>query len=219
MDIPAPTSATRWAPLDPSSAAELFARAPVRWWLSGGTALDHWLGRAVQERPRTSVSTIRHDLAVLLDVLPAGLSAWAPAEAGDGCWQKVSAMDEDADLQRVWIHDDGAGVWTLQVNVEDGAERAWMYRRDPRLQLPWDVAVLDIAGLPTGAPEVQLIWKALRPTPEDDADKDAVLPRLSEDARARWERALLSIHPHSSWAIHVRSPVFPAKASWRGRGR
>lgn len=102
----------------------------------------------------------------------------------------------------------------LQVNVEDGTPTRWLYRRDPRLQLPWDQAVLDVGGIPTGAPAVQLIWKALRPRPQDDADKDAVLPALPDDERARLERALLSIHPHSSWAIHVRSPFAPGKSSW-----
>lgn len=102
--------------------------------------------------------------------------------------------------------------------MEDGSDRAWLYRRDSRLQLPWDAAVLDLDGIPTGAPEVQLVWKALRPRPEDDLDKDAVLPHLSEEKRSWWQRAILTIHPHSTWAIHVRSPLTPAKSSWN-RGR
>ena len=85
---------------------------------------------------------------------------------------------------------------------------------DARLQLPWDRAVLDVGGVPTGAPEVQLLWKCFSVRPEDDVDKDAVLPLLSADARAWWEKALLRIHPHSSWTIPVRSPMFPARASW-----
>ena len=54
----------------------------------------------------------------------------------------------------------------------------------------------------------------LRPRPEDELDKDAVFPKLSDEARAWWERAILSIHPHSTWSIHVRTPLTPAKASW-----
>ncbi|MEV4737519.1 MULTISPECIES: hypothetical protein [unclassified Microbacterium] len=116
------------------------------------------------------------------------------------------------------ILNDSSTEWVLQVNVEDGGERAWVYKRDPRLQLPWDRAVRDIGGVPTGAPEVQLVWKALRPRPEDDVDKDAVLAALDPDARAWYEQAILSIHPHSTWSIHVRSPFAPTKASW-GRKR
>lgn len=120
----------------------------------------------------------------------------------------------DADLQPVRIHDERTASWVLQINLEDGTEHAWLYRRDPRLQLPWDRAVLDIDGIPTGAPEVQLTWKALRPRAQDDVDKDAVLPELSDQAQAWFERAILSIHPHSTWSIQVRSPFAPAKPSW-----
>ncbi|GGD65917.1 hypothetical protein GCM10007269_06430 [Microbacterium murale] len=50
---------------------------------------------------------------------------------------------QDADLQPVLIRDEKADAWVLQVNAEDGAPCAWVYKRDPRLTLPWDRAVLD----------------------------------------------------------------------------
>jgi len=149
--------------------------------------------------------------------LPAGYSAWVPR--GDGDVQAWADASEDEDLQPVRILDDTSRTWVLQVNVEDGIDRAWVYRRDPRLQLPWDRAVLDVEGIPTGAPEVQLVWKALRPRPEDVLDRNAIVPALSDEARAWYERAILSIHPHSSWSISVRSPFAPAKASWNRKGR
>jgi len=213
MPSTAPTSATPWAPLDPEAVARLLAPASIRWWLSGGAALDRWLGRAIRPRPNTDVSVTASDLAALLDALPAQLTAWIPSD-GEGAASPFADSAPDADVQPVLIHDDERNVWVLQVNVEDGAPRAWVYKRDPRLQLPWDRAVLDIDGIPTGAPEVQLVWKALRPRPEDDVDKDAVVAELSDESRAWYERAILSIHPHSSWSIHVRSPFAPAKASW-----
>jgi len=144
--------------------------------------------------------------------LPAGFTAWAPA--GEDAVIPWADAPDDADVQPVRIQDERSGAWVLQVNVEDGTEHAWLYRRDPRLQLPWDRAVLEVDGIPTGAPEVQLVWKALRPRPEDDLDKDVVLPQLSDEARSWFERAILSVHPHSNWSIHVRSPFAPAKASW-----
>lgn len=212
MASPAPTPATPWERLAPDAVAALLAGTPARWWLSGGAALDRWLGAPIRERGNTDVSTISRDLARLIDALPAGFTAWAMLDEDD--LVRFDEAPEDADIQPVLIHDDEKGAWVLQVNVEDGIDRAWLYRRDPRLQLPWDRAVLEIDDIPTGAPEVQLVWKALRPRPEDEVDKDAVLPTLSDEARAFYETALLRIHPHSTWAIHVRSPLTPAKASW-----
>lgn len=211
-------SATPWEPLDPQAVAELLSAASVRWWLSGGVALDRWLGRAIRPRPNIDVSVVAADLSGLVASLPEGFSAWASADEGD---EMISFLDaaSDADLQPVLVRDDAKGAWVLQINVEDGAPRVWVYKRDPRLTLPWDRAVLDVDGIPTGAPEVQLVWKALRPRPEDAVDKDALVPVLDDEAVSFYETALLRIHPHSTWAIHVRSPFAPAKASWNKKDR
>ncbi|WP_369045740.1 hypothetical protein [Sinomonas sp. P10A9] len=212
MASSAPTPETRWEPLAAQAVADLLASSPVRWWLSGGVALDRWLGAPIRERSNTDVSVVFGDLPQLVASLPAEYDAWAVRDDDD--LVPFAEIQEGDEVQPVLVRDVEQDAWVLKVNVEDGAPRAWVYKRDPRLQLPWDRAVLDIDGIPTGAPEVQLVWKALRPRPEDDVDKDAVLLRLSDEARAWYERCILSIHPHSSWSIHVRSPFAPAKASW-----
>lgn len=211
MSSATPSPTGPWAPLAVEVLASLLGPADARWWLSGGAALDRWLGAPIRPRENIDVSTTLGDLPTLLGVLPPQWSAWAPD--GDEVMPLADAA-EDADVQPVLIRDDDAGTWVVRINLEDGAPRAWVYRRDARLQLPWDRAVLDIDGIPTGAPEVQLVWKCFSPRPEDDVDKDAVLPHLPDAARAWWERALLTVHPHSSWTIPVRSPLFPARASW-----
>ncbi|WP_062518390.1 hypothetical protein [Demequina gelatinilytica] len=211
MSTATPSLAAPWTALTAEAVAGLLGPADARWWLSGGAALDRWLGTPIRPRENIDVSTLPSDLDAVLQALPAGWSAWVPD--GDGL-VPYAELAEDAAPQPVLVHDDDAGSWVLRINVEDGAPRAWVYRRDARLQLPWDRAVLDLDGIPTGAPEVQLVWKCFSPRPEDDADKDAVLPHLSEEARAWWERTLLTVHPHSSWTIPVRSPMFPARASW-----
>lgn len=211
MTVAAPTFDLPWDALTPEAVASLFAASPVRWWLSGGAALDRWLGEPIRERRNIDASVVLADLPALIESLPEGVDAWAVRDERLVPFAEVTAEDE---VQPVLVRDIGRDVWVLRINVEDGAPRAWVYKRDPRLNLAWDRAVLDLGGIPTGAPEVQLVWKALRPRPEDDVDKDAVVPKLSDEARAWYERCILSIHPHSSWSIHVRSPFAPAKASW-----
>lgn len=211
----APSLDLPWLSPTPREVADLLGGVTARWWLSGGAALQHWLGRPIRELPNTDVSTTARDLEQFVGALPAQLSAWVD---GDDGLVPFTDADREAELQPVYVHDDVSDVWALRVNVEDGIDRAWLYRRDPRLQLPWERAVVDVDGVPTGAPEVQLVWKALRPRPEDEVDRAAVLPELTEDAVAFYETALLRIHPHSTWAIHVRSPFAPAKASWNRPG-
>lgn len=181
----------------------------MRWWLSGGVALDHWLGRSVRERSHTDASTTPADVRGVIEALPSTYSVWAP----DGEDAVIPWADAaiDSDLQPLRIRDERTGAWVLQLKLEDGDERAWLYRRDPRLQLPWDRAVLDVGGISTGAPEIQLLWKALRPRREDDVDKDAVLPELSKEARAWFERATLSIHPTRRGRSTCEAPSRPRR--------
>ncbi|KJL21401.1 hypothetical protein RN51_02421 [Microbacterium oxydans] len=218
MTTPVLGSATPWQPTDVGGVIALLGDSPVRWWVSGGVALDRWLGREIRTRPNTDVSVIASDLPALVDGLPAGFTVWAPAEA-EGYVVPFDEAPGDSDRQPVLVRDESREMWVLQVNVEDGTRDAWVYKRDPRLTLPWERAVVDLDGVPIGAPQLQLVWKALRPRPEDDLDKDAVLAVLDDDARGWYERAILSIHPHSTWSIHVRSPFAPAKASWNRTSR
>jgi len=211
MSSSAPTASTPWRRLDDVEVAALLTDAPVRWWLSGGSAYDRWLGSPIRERDRVTVAIPMAGADDLVAALPENLSAWMPL--GDAL-EPWAGYAEAGDLPAFQVFDAESGSWILQVDLEDGTADRWLYRRDARLQLPWEQAVLDVNGVPTGAPEVQLVWKALRPYPEDEADKDVVLPRLDEEARAWWEKAILRIHPHSTWSIHVRSPLTPAKASW-----
>lgn len=206
--IQPPAAHTAWQPWTPRQAAEHLAGGAARWWVSGGSAIDLYLGRPA-ERDDLDLSTTAADLRPLCASLPDGVSAWADLE---GSLLPLAKVPDDADLQRVLLHQ--ADAWVAELHIEDGAPKAWLYRRDPRLQLPWDKAIIDVDTIPTGAPEVQLLWKALRPTPRDDADLAAVLPGLTDQQRSWLDTALLRIHPHSSWAIHVRSPFAPAKASW-----
>ncbi len=206
-----PSLDTPWTRLDAASVADLLADTEARWWLSGGSAYDQWRGEPLRERDRTTISTVYTQLDDIVGSLPDGMSCWA--RIGDEL-VRWSDLPDGADIPSAWIFDAAMDAWVLQINLEDGTADRWVYRRDPRLQLPWEKAVLDIDDIPTGAPEVQLVWKALRPYPDDEADKDVILPALPEEARTWWEKAILSIHPHSTWSIHVRSPFAPAKASW-----
>ncbi|MEL4503522.1 hypothetical protein AAEX63_01145 [Luteococcus sp. H138] len=206
-DLP-PSADTPWRPWTPRQAAERLAGCQARWWVSGGSAVDLHLHQE-SDRQDLDLSTAAGDLRPLCVSLPDGVTVWADL---DGALLPLADVPDDADLQRALWHENGA--WVAELHVEDGAPKAWLYRRDPRLQMPWDKATIDIDGIPTGAPEVQLLWKALRPNPRDDADLAAVLPTLTDRQRSWLETALLRIHPHSSWAIHMRSPFAPAKASW-----
>jgi hypothetical protein len=189
----------RWQPLEVATVAVMLERSDARWWLSGGRAIDHWVGRTTRAHGDIDVSTLRSNLQQLLAVLPAGLE---PVAAMGGQLRPLADHVDDPALHNIWVRDHGR--WLLQLNVEDGDERCWRYRRDPRITLPWDRAVAVVRTVPTGTPATQLLWKSAAPRPRDDADCAAVRHTLSGDEREWLRGAIRTAHPDSPWALAIR---------------
>ena len=61
-------------------------------------------------------------------------------------------------------------TWVLDLTLGDGTDHDWIYRRDPSVQIQWDVAVLRTAdGIPYLAPDLQLLFKSKGLRPKDDS--------------------------------------------------
>jgi hypothetical protein len=179
--------------------AAILTPSDARWWLSGGYAIDHWLGRTTRSHGDIDVSTVRSDLQRLLAVLPAPLE---PVAAMSGRLRPLVQHVDDPALRNIWVRD--GEHWALQINLEDGDERYWRYRRDPRITLPWNRAIAVVRGVPTGTPATQLLWKSAAPRPCDDADCAAVRHNLSSDDREWLRDAIRTAHPDSPWALPVQ---------------
>jgi hypothetical protein len=189
-----------WSPLSVRAVASLLQDCPARWWLSGGWAIDHWLGTVTRSHGDIDVSTLRPELPTVLGSLPGHLEPFA---AVDGYLHPLTSRVDDSDVHNVWLRDERCGRWVFQVNVEAGDQGVWRYRRDPRIALPWERAVRCVSGVPTGFPAVQLLWKSPRPRPEDDADLASALKVLSAGERHRLAEAMRTAHPCSPWVPQV----------------
>ena|SRR5215472_8077711 len=76
----------------------------------------------------------------------------------------------------------------------------WVYRRDPRVTLAWDLlSVESRLGVTVLSPEVVLLFKATGRRARDQADFDALLPRLADRQRAWLREALGIAHPGHRW--------------------
>ncbi|MEV4828035.1 nucleotidyltransferase domain-containing protein [Micromonospora sp. CA-248260] len=190
-----------WSALSVAEVHELFAGCPTRWWLSGGWAIDHWHGSPSRPHGDIDVSTLRPALPALLHALPADLRPFA---ARRGHLFPLADGHDATGLHNIWVYDAGRDRFVLQINLEDGAETDWRYRRDPRITLPWESAVVSVRAVPTGTPGTQLLWKSPDPRPRDEHDLD-VARHLLTPAQRRWLRdAVRLAHPHSPWADDPR---------------
>jgi hypothetical protein len=190
-----------WAPLSLSQTIELFSDAPFRWWIGGGHALELFVGRSWREHSDTDVGLLRDDAPGLRAVL----DGWDVQVAAAGELSPWSGAVPRADLHQnnLWCRRSATGEWALDVTVGDGDDTDWIYRRDASLRVPWAHAiVVNAAGVPYLAPELQLLFKSKDLRPKDDLDAHEVIPALDAGRRARLSVVLPADH---SWQSLLRA--------------
>ncbi|WP_147918084.1 nucleotidyltransferase domain-containing protein [Ruania zhangjianzhongii] len=185
-----------WRPLTVDAVIALLGSSSTRWWLSGGCGLDHWLGRTTREHGDIDVSVIREDWRRLVAELPTRLELLA---AMSGALLPLAECADDPALHNIWVRSAETGEFVLQINIEDGDQHLWRYRRLPAITRAWAHAVESVRGVPTVNPAVQLLWKSARPVDKDDEDRAAILPVLTRTDRRWLTDAIERAHPQSPW--------------------
>jgi hypothetical protein len=183
-----------WEPLDLKAVVETFSSALFRWWISGGHALDLHLGRTWRYHEDTDVGVVRGDLSSL----HALLFHWDLHVAAAG--RLTPWRGEPLELARhqnnVWCRLAADGPWVLDVTIGEGSDENWIYRRDPSVLVPWDMAVLRTTdGIPYLAPELQLLYKSKGQRSKDEVDAAEVIPSLDARQRELLSRLLEPDHP------------------------
>lgn len=187
----------RWKPFDVGQVVSLLHTVPVRWWLSGGLALDQFLGFASREHRDIDVSVVRSDWAVLQAAVQPGLNIWT---AHEGVLYTAGARGVDDQVHNLWARQGKQGPWRVQFNLEDVADGMWRYRRDSRIQLSLDELTWHSGQLRCIRPAVQMLWKAHTPTAKDERDYEAVVIRMNATDRLWLGEAIRLAHPLSPWA-------------------
>jgi len=163
-----------WESLRPADAAELLGELDAPWWIAGGWALD---ALAPREHGDLDVMVLRRDLPRVASALRG--------------WE----LDEKANC--LWARPAGSASWHLELVLDDADGDTWRYRRDARVTRP--LASLGAVGGPL-APEVVLLYKAKDDGETARRDFAAVVPLLSDRARAWLRDAVALAHPDS---VHV----------------
>jgi hypothetical protein len=183
-----------WDPLTVGAVFALFREAPFRWWISGGHALEQHLDRSWRSHDDIDIGIVRSDATKLGSTL----RGWDihVAAAGRLTPWRVDDLAEALHQNNLWCRRTPGGPWLLDVTINAGNEREWVYRRDSQIRIPWDDAVhTSAAGVPYLAPELQLLFKSTHPRDKDDIDALEVIPALDGSRRGRLARLLPAQHP------------------------
>jgi hypothetical protein len=90
--------------------------------------------------------------------------------------------------------------------IADTNDEHWLFRRDARLFRPLTTIGLRTAdSIPYLAPEIQLLYKAKKSRPKDEADFASTLPYLNRESRQWLAQALTIVHPNHPWLVPLEN--------------
>lgn len=146
-----------WEPYDVDTVATVMRTTDLVWWLSGGCALDRFVGRRTRTHGDIDISVRNDQLPRVAAQLEAHLELQI---ARDGKLSPLDSGSPDESVHGLWARAVGGGPWRLQINLEPCSGEEWIYRRDPRVHRPLGEVIQRREGLPCVNPAVQLLWKA-----------------------------------------------------------
>lgn len=191
-----------WRTLTPQEAVVLLSELRTPWWIAGGWALDLYLGKATRAHKDLDVGIFRHDAEIVRAALP----DWGFFEARNGILSPLAMGDAPgADVNSLWCKRTSASRWELELMLDRSDGEVWIFRRDARITYPLSSAIRrNPEGIAYLAPEIQLLYKARATRPEDQADFDHVVPRLTQDAKTWLRESLLRFDPEHVWISKLK---------------
>jgi hypothetical protein len=171
------------------------------WFVSGGWAIDLFLGQVTRDHEDVELGIARADQAAL----HAHLNGWSLSKAISGEWIPWSA-DERLELPvfqvRAQRADDVPDEFEFFLNeIVDGV---WRSRRNQAITRPAaELALRTPGGIPFLAPEIQLLYKAKHHRPKDDHDFERARPRLSAAQRAWLKETLQACYGDDPWLAQL----------------
>jgi Aminoglycoside-2''-adenylyltransferase len=191
-----------WASTTPLDAAALLDGFAGPWWVSGGWAIDAFTGRTRPHKD-VDVTVFRRDVAALRRHAAGRFDLWA---AGSGALRPLD--DARPGVPRwagqLWMREQATAPWLLDVLLNPGGPRRWVFKRDRSVSLLLDDATwVAPDGVRYLRPELVLAHKLRHARPVDDEDLRATLPLLDASSLSRLHDVLVRLDPSHRW----REPV------------
>jgi len=105
--------------------------------------------------------------------------------------------------EELWVSRDAGRPWRFELLVDlHSTGDEWVYKRDPRVRLPWDRAAHVVDGVGLLRPEVALLFKAKNDRPKDRAD---LLAAQLDPSGRDWLADTLDLLGQHDWARIARA--------------
>ena len=172
-----------WNPLSVDDLAAIFRRLSIPWWISGGWALDLFLGRETREHQDTDVLILRRDHLVVQEYLEKDWQLFKTKQPGLAPWPHGEFLETPVNCFWVRRHDT---TWAFEVMLMETEGDYWVYRRLPSVRGKIaQMGFVTDSGIPYLSPEIQLLYKSGPNRRKDSEDLKLVLPRLPSE-KVQW---------------------------------
>ena len=191
-----PLTEDAWDSWRPEELAQRLHGSEITWYVTGGWALDLFLGQQTRDYADLEFATLPSDIPKARKTL-SELEFFA-AHNGELSFSERDADVPDA-IWQLWGADFKSQAWRVDMMIERGTKDRWIYKRNDAISQPRDQAIyLNYQGIPFLAPANVLLLKAKHTRDKDVQDFDRVLPHLRAHERAllrRWIASEHSVHP------------------------
>ncbi|MGZ3805842.1 MAG: GNAT family N-acetyltransferase [Pseudobdellovibrionaceae bacterium] len=175
-----------WAPISVEEIKSLFSSVNKPYWISGGWALDLYLGRQTRYHEDLDIAISRTDQLQFQEALR-GWDLRASDPPGSGKfrpWLPGEALNPP--IHNIWCRKNSRGPWNLEVMLCTFENEEWIYRRNPRIRGPissfgWQ----QEDGTRIIAPEIQLLYKSRNPRGKDTLDFEMCIHVFSKE-KIQW---------------------------------
>lgn len=166
-----PMSLDLWNPMSPDEVKSLLSPTERPYWISGGWAIDLFLGKNTRPHDDIDISIDRKDQLYFQSTL-SGWDIRASDPPGSGKlrpWLPGEVLNPP--IHNLWCRSSSSGPWNLEVMLCTFENDEWIYRRNPKVRgaissFGWQ----QEDGTRVIAPEIQLLYKSRNPRDKDNQD-------------------------------------------------
>ena len=188
----------RWQPFTPAEVRGLLARAPFRWWLAGGWALE-LAGAAPRRHEDIDIGVSFDDLEAVREAFR-DFHLW---EAHEGLRPLLPGEELRIGREQLWVRSDASHPWLADIVLTPTRGGRWVFKKDNRITLPLDHALAARDEVEYLKPEIVLLHKAHLMRQKDEADFASLLPALDDHARDWLDNALALYLPAHAWRAQL----------------
>lgn len=189
-------------PIHPRDLLSLLGGAPFPWWITGGWALDLYLGRQTRPHFDTDVAIARRDQVTAQRYLRTW-DFYSTERNKDGKivlrqWNPGEILGEE--FPGVWARESEDDPWRFEFHFHEIDDELWIFRYCGAIQHSLgSIGGLSSEGIPYFLPEIALLYKAARLRDVDEEDFQQALPHLTLEQRGQLSADLQTFNVKHPW--------------------